>query len=542
MNKIARYLNKNILGEVDIREAVRRHFSCDSSILQIAPEIVIYPKNTKDIVKIANFSWQFSQKGYRMPITVRGGGSDTSGAAIGSGIMLVMPAHMNMIEESDMRQGLIRVQSGITFKSVNDALSLSGAMIPSYPTTANYSTIGGAIANDSQGVLSGKYGSTYNYIDKLEVVLANGEVIQTGRKNKKQVNKLKGLSTFEGDVYRGLDGIYQDNKELIASISDHNKSGYANIKKACLPDGSIDIMPLLVGSQGSLGIVTEAILKTEFISRSRSAMVVVFDDFRNISEVLDSVAEKDPCIFEYISAETFIRASELGREYFVQGKQILPNINGGALIIAFDEHSKGQRNRKLKKTSALFSDNVDILMDEGEGADSILDLMSITSVVYTTQNNEETMPPIFDGAFIPRKNIIQYLKLVRELSEIMKIPTTIVGNVSSGIFTVRPILKLNTLMGKQKTFKMLDQYTKLVMKVDGYLAHLSGEGRLHSNFVSLKRDEKLTELYKKIKHVFDPYGILNPGVKEQNDLRNIIKCLRPNYYPVGQIVFKSLYK
>lgn len=67
MNKIARYLNKNILGEVDIREAVRRHFSCDSSILQIAPEIVIYPKNTKDIVKIANFSWQFSQKGSRMP-------------------------------------------------------------------------------------------------------------------------------------------------------------------------------------------------------------------------------------------------------------------------------------------------------------------------------------------------------------------------------------------------------------------------------------------------------------------------------------------
>src|ERR1700757_4233622 len=126
MSKVAQYLNEHLLGEVTTNDHVRKQFATDGSVLAIVPDMVIYPRTTSDLRKIARFSWQLAEKGHRLPITPRGGGSDQTGGAIGSGVIIDTVAHMDAIFELDAKQRLVRVQPGVNFKALNDALKLHG--------------------------------------------------------------------------------------------------------------------------------------------------------------------------------------------------------------------------------------------------------------------------------------------------------------------------------------------------------------------------------------------------------------------------------
>ena len=132
MSKIAQYLNEHILGEVNSSESIRKRFSRDGSILSVTPEIVIHPRVTNDIRKAARFAWQLAEKGHVMPITVRGGGSNQTGAAIGKGIIVNTLAHLNNILFLSLKNKdqFVHVQPGVNFKTLNDALKLNDMIIP----------------------------------------------------------------------------------------------------------------------------------------------------------------------------------------------------------------------------------------------------------------------------------------------------------------------------------------------------------------------------------------------------------------------------
>ena len=216
MSKVAAYLQEHISGEVTTNPAVLESLGRDLSVLEITPEMAVYPRTTNDIRKIARFTWQLAEKGHVMPITVRGSGTDETGGAIGKGISVVMPAHMNRIFEFDTKQKLIRLQPGANAAAVNSALLLQGMMIPSLPSSASYSTIGGIVSSGENGPFAGKYGDVSKWISQLEVVLANGDILQTERISKRELNKRKGKQTFEGEIYRSLDNLIEDNAQVIA--------------------------------------------------------------------------------------------------------------------------------------------------------------------------------------------------------------------------------------------------------------------------------------------------------------------------------------
>src|SRR5215213_9123491 len=113
MNKVAGYLQEHLDGEVLTSAPIRQYFSTDASILTMTPAMVVYPKHTNDVRKTLRFSWQLAERGHHLPITARGRGSDLSGAAIGSGVIVVFPAHMNRLLELDIKQNLARIQPGL---------------------------------------------------------------------------------------------------------------------------------------------------------------------------------------------------------------------------------------------------------------------------------------------------------------------------------------------------------------------------------------------------------------------------------------------
>ncbi|QQS18309.1 FAD-dependent oxidoreductase [Candidatus Saccharibacteria bacterium] len=173
MSKVAHYLQEHLLGEVMTSTDARRYFSTDCSIFSIAPSIVVYPRNENDVRKTARFTWQLAERGRIIPITPRGWGTDLSGGAVGSGIMMVFPAHMNRIVSLDQKPALSSLSLALTTDGFNKHSRPMNGFYP-YPASIEYSSIGGAVGNNAAGEKSVKYGVTKDYVKSLRVVLANG--------------------------------------------------------------------------------------------------------------------------------------------------------------------------------------------------------------------------------------------------------------------------------------------------------------------------------------------------------------------------------
>src|ERR1700729_1093710 len=279
MSKVAHYLQEHLVGEVMTSTDARRYFATDASIFQLPPALVVYPRNENDVRKTARFTWQLAERGRVIPITARGSGTDKTGAALGPGIMLIFPAHMNRILELDTKTNTVAVEPGINYGKLQQTLLTHGRFLPPYPASLEYSTIGGAVANNASGEKSLKYGDTGTYTQSLRVVLANGEVIQTGRLGKRELSKKLGLATFEGEIYRSVDTLIEEQRELIERTQlnvARNNAGY-NLQAIKQRDGSFDLTPLFVGSQGTLGIVTEVLLSTEEYTPQTTLLLATFD-------------------------------------------------------------------------------------------------------------------------------------------------------------------------------------------------------------------------------------------------------------------------
>src|ERR1700752_4613433 len=123
MSKVAHYLQEHLVGEVMTSTDARQYFATDASILQLAPALIVYPRNENDVRKTARFTWQLAERGRVIPITARGAGTDLSGAALGSGIMLAFPAHMHRILELDSKSGVVSVEPGINYAKLQQTLN-----------------------------------------------------------------------------------------------------------------------------------------------------------------------------------------------------------------------------------------------------------------------------------------------------------------------------------------------------------------------------------------------------------------------------------
>jgi FAD/FMN-containing dehydrogenase len=531
MSKVAAYLQEHILGEVSTNPAVLKALSTDASVLEITPEMVVYPRVTNDIRKVARFVYQLAEKGHVMAITARGSGTDQTGAAIGKGISLVMPAHMNRIFEFDTKQKLVRLQPGVNAKAVNDALLLHGMSIPALPVSAAYSTIGGAVMNNASGPLSGRYGDMSQWVHQLEVVLANGDILQTERISKRDLNKKKGMQTFEGEIYRELDNLIEDNAQLIADrlfspIRDN--VGYSAIANVKHKDGSFDLTPLLVGSQGTLGIMSEMIMKTQFTSSQQTAAFITFGDKEVARDILDKLKDLTPSVLEYFDGVLFEEAEKQGKKYSFYN--VASGTFDAGVLIGFDDFSERARQHKVKKMTKILSGiDAQVTVEDGQDSDQLFAAREVTAYMLTPASKELSAPPLVDGAYVPNERFEEFQTAVAGLGEKHRVLLPIHARVLDCTVYTRPVLQLNKVGDKQKIFKILDEYTSIVERHGGHLIGEAGEGRVKARFAYNDIDDAVLELFSSIKAIFDPHNILNPGVKESTELRQLVSELRSNY-------------
>ena len=215
MGKIANYLNQLIVGNVYDAPDILEKYSTDRSVLKIKPKVVAVPESTDDICKLMQFCYQLAKKDIKIPVTVRGSGLDESGADLGNGL-IISTEKLSKLLESDRRERLVRVQSGITLKELNTALSVDGLTVPIGGHELD--TIGGLISNCPLDAKAGKYGGIMNYVERIEFVLPNGDIVQTNRIGEHGLIKITGEKSLESDIYEKVQQIIKTNEVLIKEI------------------------------------------------------------------------------------------------------------------------------------------------------------------------------------------------------------------------------------------------------------------------------------------------------------------------------------
>jgi FAD/FMN-containing dehydrogenase len=533
MNKVAHYLQEHLIGEVIVGDDARRYFSTDSSIFQITPSIIAYPRNENDVRKTNRFTWQLAERGRVIAVTARGAGSDQSGAALGSGIVLVFPAHMNKILELDTKSGTVTVEPGLNYAKLQQTLHTHGRFLPPFPASLEYSTVGGAVANNSGGQKSVKYGRTDNYVNSLRVVLANGEVIQTKRLSKRELSKKMGLATFEGEVYRSLDALIEENSQAIEKLNkdvSKNAAGY-NINAVKARDGSFDLTPLFIGSQGTLGVVTEISLKTENYNPASTLVVTFCNDLETLQNLIDEVKKlpHQPSAVEMVDDKLLNYVNQFNPN---QLRNIVQHpFPRFVLFVEFDDISNKIQAKMAKKMSKMLEKKqltYKIETDEIEVEQLWKLRQSVASVIAHGNDNAKAVP-IIDDAVVPVAKVSEFIKRVYDLFEGYRMPVTMWGHIGDGNIHVQPLLDLSQLGDRQKVFRILDDFYSMVIEFGGSTSAQYNDGRLRAPYLEKLYGAEGYELLKKIKKIFDPHKTLNSGVKIDVSIEDIKPLVRHDF-------------
>lgn len=525
-NKVAHYLQEHLVGEAIYGSDARRYFSNDGSILQAMPYLVVYPRGENDLRKVSRFTWQLAERGRLIPLTPRGSGTNKTGAAVGSGIVIVFPAHMNRILELNTKSGTVIVEPGINYGKLQQVLHTHGVFLPPYPPGLDYSSVGGAVSNNVSGEKSFKYGSTKNFVKALRVVLANGEVIETKRLNKRELNKKLGLATFEGEIYRSVDTLIEENHVILDQLRRNtslNNAGY-NLNDIKQKDGSFDLTPLMVGSQGTLGVISEVTLAIENYDPASSLIMAEFESLEKLQQTLLSInEEKDiPSSIELVDKTALEQIFKLNPNH-LKGIVKTPL----STFLLFVEFETKKPNKATTKILDQYAKSYEVANTPEEQV-NFRKIREAVNVLSAHNDGLLHSLPLFDGA-VPLDRVREYLEGLYLLIKKNNLQSALWGHIGDGSLTLQPKLNLGQVGDRQKVFRLIDEYNQLVLSLGGTISATEGDGRLKAPYLESMYGSEGYALMAKVKQIFDPYQTLNPGVKFNTSIEDLKAAIRPDF-------------
>jgi FAD/FMN-containing dehydrogenase len=480
--------NLNISGDWTADPVVLEKFSRDMSAYRILPALVTEPKNEEDILDILRFA-----RNEGLGIVPRSGGSDLSGASIGPGIILNLKKHLNRViavgDESV-------VEPGVILDHFIKQISERHLMLPAVPSSSAWCALGGNVGTRATGPRTAKYGTLDAFVTSLRFITASGEVVDTAQSLPDSMKA--GLQRIQNKyladtVSRGI----VDRRPFIAG-------GY-NLKALNQYNDLGELAAhLLVGSIGTLGIVTEVRLKLIDKRPSRGTLVAHFRDYDELAEAALRLKTLDPAALEYSDASCAGHIN--GKILNLEDPDMV-----GTMIAEFDGSSEqAQEGRNILETyniSRLWlihsesPEETALWQDRRRTQPSLLK--------YSRQKNL-LLPPIIDDIAIHLKD---FAPVIRELGDLMRRlghELSVYGHLGFGSIHARPYfepakggLETQIKTVSQEVFKLLHHY-------NGTLVGEHNAGRSRSVYLQAELGPAYTYL-REIKALFDPEDILNPG-------------------------------
>ncbi len=522
-------------GEVIDDAETLKKASRDTSLFVRMPELVVYPRDTKDVSSLVREVARLRLAGVDVSLTARAAGTDMSGGPLTTSIVVSFTKHMHTVSEVTETSAV--TEPGAFYRDFEKETLKKGAILPSYPASRSIAGMGGIVANNSGGERTLKYGKTEKYVEELEVVLSDGTHTTFGPLTPTELAEKKKLPTFEGDIYREMDELITNNESLIEEHRPRvtkNSAGYALWSVRDKATGTFNLAKLICGSQGTLALWTKAKLGL-VRPKSRRAMLVIFvHDLAKLPTIVERVLKQKPESFESYDSHTFtlavkfipqilsqmglFRAIRLGFSFIPEAFTVLFGGVPKLLLMAeFAEDTiEEAQTRAHKAEEALVDLKLQTKIEKDERSSEkywivrresfALLRKSVRGLYASPFIDDFVVPPATYPTFLPQLD-----SLLAEYSK--HFIYTIAGHIGDGNFHIIPLMDLSKPENRQVVLDLSPRVYKLVLSVGGTTTGEHNDGIIRTPYLGMLFGKEMLTLFEQTKKIFDPRNIFNPGKK-----------------------------
>jgi FAD/FMN-containing dehydrogenase/Fe-S oxidoreductase len=509
------------VGEVRTGAHDRQIYATDASNYSLDPLAVVIPECNEHISRLAAFC---SENG--IPLLPRGGGTSLAGQCTNRAVVLDTSNHFRRVLAVDPQRRTCQVECGITIDAVNEHLRALGhpLFFAPDPATLSQASIGGCIGNNAAGARSLRYGRTSENILALDTVLADGSAVRleagAGRRDERAATLAMEIAAVVRE-YRTLI------RERFPKLNRRN-AGYALDLILDQLDGGCDerdlnLAPLICGSEGTLAIVTAAALKLHATPLKRSLYLLTFASLDDAIGAVPKILAQHPTAVELMD-DAVLRAAALNSETagisarlgIAPGDATSPEMPGPAvLLVEFQDERDAAESEHSEAHFELLEEIMGLRgvrrLEPAEQAAAWQLRRSAEALLHALSSDAKPVTFIEDNA-IPIDQLPRFVHGVRDIVEQHRTSAAYYAHASVGVLHIRPLLNLHRAADRTAMVEMAISVARLARECGGVMSGEHGDGRVRGPLLKEFFGPEIITAFERIKRIFDPAGILNPGM------------------------------
>lgn len=535
-------------GDIETHQDVLEKYSRDASMFKIMPQVVVFPKHSADIqvlvkwVKKQNEELPLDQQ---LSITVRSAGTCMSGGAINDSIIVDVTRYMNNVISVSTEQAT--VLPGCYYRNFEPKTLEKNVIFPSYTASRDLCALGGMFGNNCAGEKTLRYGKFNEYIISSKVILADGNEYVVNKLNRPQLEEKMKQDTFEGSVYRAVWQLIQDHGSDIASakpIVSKNSAGYAIWNVWNPKTQMFDLNQLLIGSQGTLGIVTEMTIRLVPVEPVSAMMVTFLPDLKNLGDLVNLCKTASPTSIESFDDYSLKFAFKFFTDFVKQlglfggarlGLRFIPEAvmmfkTGIPKLLLMTEVTGTNQEELLAKLHVLdkqvkekFGYRSRVMKhDEAEKywkirRESFSLLRKHVKGLHTA--------PFIDDIVVPVESLPEFMPKIQAILDREKFIYTIAGHAGNGNFHIIPLLDFKKEGIADQVTRLSNEVYDLIASYHGSITGEHNDGIVRTPYLHKQFSKQVLDLFNDIKTAFDPHVLFNPGKKVNGSIEVIKKYL-----------------
>ena len=466
--------------------------SVDAGIIKLRPRLVLVAQTEEEVAQ--GLAESESRK---LGVTPRGGGTSIPSQSVGQGAILLQSRDLAELRPD----GSVACQPAMVKADLNRMLSSTDRWMPVDPSSYESCTVGGMVANNSSGVRTPRYGSTIDFVSELRVVIP-------GEKARALVPMPVARALSADARTRKVASLIQENQELIAQDrprTTKNSSGYR--LERIIHDGVFDLPKLFVGSEGTLGVLTLATLRT-VVRPKWKLLFIVESSLDELDRVVSAFREHSPVALELVDKSVFRMMNRWDRvaKYSRSERQFM-------VFCEFD----GDEGDSSPVAEALAGSRVagydPMVLSSASEISGAWEVRNETlTLAQEIRKGTKTVAPGVEDLVVPPERLGDLVKLLVEQFESRGLEYISYGHAGDANLHARPLMDVTERKGREALDELMQDCFEAVWKMRGSMTGEHGDGMLRAKYVE-RQYPKTYWIMREVKEAYDPKGILNPGVK-----------------------------
>jgi FAD/FMN-containing dehydrogenase/Fe-S oxidoreductase len=513
-SQIAADLTGLVQGDVFADIIHRVAFSTDASSYRIVPQCVVAPRDVRDVVAVVRYAGQQS-----LSLAARGAGSGLAGECLCDGIVLDMTRYMKRIVRVDGEAATC--EPGVVLDDLNKRLLETGRKIGPDPSSANRAVIGGVVANNSTGAHSLQYGHIAAYVESVEAVLADGNVVEF--RNAVNVDRVKDGRV--GALARECWSLLSPAKAIIEEAlpaTPRNRCGY-NIAGVC-HENTIDLARLLAGSEGTLAVFTSITLRSVPVPAAKGLLQLEFDSLGSMARAVPTIIETTPTACEMMDQALVNMAIDQLPQY----RDILPAGAAAVLLVEHVGESAAEVRAKLDATDQAVGARATgrTIIQEPKAQARVWKSRKDAGPLLYRKRRRQHPAEFMEDVSVDHRRLADYLAGLEKICGKHGITMCYFGHAGDGELHVRPYIDLGDPKDREKMLAIAEDVYALAWSLGGTISGEHAVGLIRAGFVRRQYGDAYYGVLQKVKKIFDPTGRMNPGKILNDDPDVMFRHLR----------------